>query len=121
MNATGQSDLENYYNMVEGIQQHSLRNPLVRLIDVVANCSEYGINLPAEWYIRFKSLWNESEKEEAETKRLKADAKRAKAEAINTLVQAQILDVSEARETLEREEDYAIDRSLDSVLTEPIE
>jgi hypothetical protein len=66
-------------------------------------------------------LWNESEKEEAETKRLKADAKRAKAEAINSLVQAQILDVSEARETLEREEDYAIDRSLDSVLTEPIE
>lgn len=121
MNATGQSDLENYYNMVEGIQQHSLRNPLVRLIDVVANCSEYGINLPSEWYIRFKSLWNESEKEEAETKRLKADAKRAKAEAINTLVQAQILDVSEARETLEREEDYAIDRSLDNVLTEPIE
>jgi phage-related protein (TIGR01555 family) len=121
MNATGQSDLENYYNMVEGIQQHSLRNPLVRLIDVVANCSEYGISLPAEWYIRFKSLWNESEKEEAETKRLKADAKRAKAEAINTLVQAQILDVSEARATLEQEEDYMIDRSLDNVLTEPIE
>jgi phage-related protein (TIGR01555 family) len=120
-NATGESDFENYYNMVEGIQQHSLRNPLVKLIDVVANCSEYGINLPAEWYIRFKSLWNESEKEEAETKRLKADAKRAKAEAINTLVQAQVLDVSEARETLEREEDYVIDRSLDGVLTELIE
>jgi hypothetical protein len=121
MNATGESDLENYYNLVEGIQQHTLRHPLSRLIDVVANCSEYGISLPAEWYIRFNSLWNESEKEEADVKRTKAEAKRAKAEAINTLVQAQILDVSEARATLAKGDDYVIDRSLDSVLTEPIE
>jgi phage-related protein (TIGR01555 family) len=121
MNATGESDLENYYNLVEEIQQHTLRHPLSRLIDVVANCSEYGIRLPEEWYIRFNSLWNESEKEEAEVKRTKAEAKRAKAEAINTLVQTQILDVSEARATLAKGDDYVIDRSLDSVLTEPIE
>jgi len=115
-NATGKSDLENYYNLVEGIQQHTLRNPLARLIEVVGSCSEYGIALPREWYLRFESLWNESEREEAETKKLRAEARRAKAEAINTLVQAQVLDVSEARATLERDEDYEIDRSLDAVM-----
>jgi phage-related protein (TIGR01555 family) len=121
MNATGQSDLENYYNLVEGIQQHTLRHPLSRLIDVVANCSEYGINLPNDWYIKFESLWNESEKEEAETKKLKADARLAKANAINTLVQAQVLDVSEARAMLAEDEDYIIDRTIDKVIAEPVE
>jgi phage-related protein (TIGR01555 family) len=120
-NATGESDLENYYNLVENIQQGTLRTPLSRLIDVVANCSDYGISLPPEWYIKFESLWNESEKEEAETKKLKAEAKRARAEAINTLVQAQVLDVSEARATLEGDEDYMIDRTLDAALNEPTE
>ena len=120
-NATGESDLENYYNLVENIQQGTLRTPLSKLIDVVANCSDYGISLPPEWYIHFESLWNESEKEEAETKKLKAEAKRARAEAINTLVQAQVLDVSEARATLEGDEDYTIDRSLDNMLGAPTE
>lgn len=120
-NATGESDLENYYNLVENIQQGTLRTPLSRLIDVVVNCSDYGISLPPEWYIHFESLWNESEKEEAETKKLKAEAKRARAEAINTLVQAQVLDVSEARATLEGDEDYTIDRSLDNMLGAPTE
>ena len=120
-NATGESDLENYYNLVENIQQGTLRTPLSRLIDVVANCSDYGISLPPEWYIHFESLWNESEKEEAETKKLRAEAKRARAEAINTLVQAQVLDVSEARATLEGDEDYMIDRTLDAALNEPTE
>lgn len=120
-NATGESDLENYYNLVENIQQGTLRTPLSRLIDVVANCSDYGISLPPEWYIHFESLWNENEKEEAETKKLKAEAKRVRAEAINTLVQAQVLDVSEARATLEGDEDYTIDRSLDNMLGAPTE
>ena len=91
------------------------------MIDVVANCSEYGFNLPPEWYIKFESLWNESEKEEAETKKLKADARLAKANAINTLVQAQVLDVSEARAMLAEDKDYIIDRSIDKVIAEPIE
>ena len=105
---------------MEGIQQHTLRHPLSRLIDVISNCSEYGINLPPEWYIRFDSLWNESEKEEAETKKLKADARLAKANAINTLVQSQVLDVSEARAMLTLDDDYIIDHTIDSVMNTPV-
>jgi phage-related protein (TIGR01555 family) len=115
MSATGQSDFENYYNLVENIQQHTLRTPLARLIEIIASCSEYGISLPRDWYIKFESLWNESEREEAETKKLKAEARRTKAEAINTLIQAQVLDVSEARATLAEGEEYALDRSLDAM------
>lgn len=120
-NATGKSDLENYYNLVETIQQQTLRNPLSRLIEVVGACSEYGVTLPREWYLKFESLWNESEREEAETKKLKAEARRAKADAINTLIQAQVLDVSEARATLEQDDDYLIDRSLDDLMSKPVE
>ncbi len=119
-NATGKSDLENYYNLVENIQQRTLRRPLSRLIDIVANCSDYGITLPSDWYIHFESLWNESEKEEAETKKLKADARLAKANAINTLVQAQVLDVSEARAMLAEDEDYIIDRTIDNMMNTPV-
>lgn len=120
MNATGKSDLENYYNMVEKIQQQTLRNPLSRLIDVVANCSEYAINLPRDWYVKFESLWNESEKECAETHKLQEDARLAKANAINTLVQSQVLDISEARAMLAQDEQYIIDRSVDNVMNTPI-
>lgn len=118
MSATGESDLENYYNLVEKIQEQTLRKPLSRFIDILGECSDYGINLPNEWYLKFESLWNESEKEEAEIKKLRADAKAARANAINTLTQAQILDVSEARATLEKGEDYIINRSIDKLIDE---
>ena len=120
MSATGKSDLENYYNLVEGIQNHTLRHPLSRLIDVISSCSDYGINLPNEWYIDFDDLWNETEKEKAEAKKLKAEARLAKANAINTLVQAQVLDVSEARAMLALDDDYIIDRGIDIVLNTPV-
>ena len=118
MSATGESDLENYYNLVEKIQEQTLRKPLSRFINILGECSDYGINLPNEWYLKFESLWNESEKEEAETKKLRADAKMARANAINTLTQAQILDISEARATLEKDEDYIIDRNIDKLIDE---
>ena len=123
MNATGKSDLENYYNLVENYQQHTLRNPLMRLIEIVAACSDYGIQLPQTWNIEFEPLWNESDKEKAETKKLKADAEKSKTDSINTLVQSQVLSVDEARELLARDDKYAevIDLSLDATMRTPVE
>ena len=46
----------------------------------------------------------------------KADAQRQKADAITSLINAQVLDATEARATLAEEKDYIMDRSLDSIL-----
>lgn len=118
-NSTGESDLENYYNMVSAYQQNTLRIPLMRLIEVISACSEYNISMPETWNIDFCSLWSESEKEKAEIKKLEEEAKDKRANAIRSLVEAQLLDQNEARATLEKDEDYLIDRSLDDDLTNP--
>ena len=117
-NSTGESDSENYYNLVEKLQQTALRPALVRLVDVISKCSEYGIRLPAEWYIKFEPLWNESEREEAERHKLEADAKSTMANAVRSLAEAQLLDEDEARLAL-AEAGYKIDASMSDLLTRP--
>lgn len=118
-NATGESDLENYYNMVAAYQRNTLREPLMRLIDIISRCSDYDVSLPDKWTVEFKSLWNESEKEKAEVKKLEAEAKAKRADAIKILADAQLLDQMEARATLEKDDDYIIDRSLDNEISTP--
>ena len=116
MNATGKADLENYYNMVEGIQKNKVRPNLVRLVEMLGACRDYNLNLPETWHIEFEPLWNLSKSEKADIDKVKADAQRTKAEAINTLINAQVLDVTEARNTLAEEKGYIMDRSLDAIL-----
>lgn len=120
-NATGESDLENYYNMVEAIQQNTLKKPLSRLIDIISRCSEYKITLPNEWDIQFNSLWSESEREKSERETLNADAQRQKADTAKIYHELGALDAKEIRATLERDGDFDIDRSLDDVLSAPTE
>jgi hypothetical protein len=57
-----------------------------------------------------------SKAEKADIEKTQADAQRQKADAINTLINAQVLDATEARATLAEEKDYIMDRSLDSIL-----
>lgn len=116
MNATGKADLENYYNMVEGIQKNKVRPNLVRLVEMLGACRDYKLNLPDTWHIEFEPLWSLSKSEKADIEKVKADAQRTKADAINTLINAQVLDVTEARNTLAEEKDYIMDRSLDAIL-----
>ncbi|MBR2555677.1 MAG: DUF1073 domain-containing protein [Aeriscardovia sp.] len=116
LNATGKSDSENFYNMVEGIQNNKVKPNLVRLVEMLGACREYNLNLPDTWHIEFEPLWSMSKEEKANIEKTKADAQRQKADAINTLINAQVLDATEARNTLAEEKDYIMDRSLDSVL-----
>lgn len=112
-NATGDSDFENFYNMVQRIQQLKLRPHLLRLLEIVNACSDYSVHLPHEYTIEFKPLWNATDKEQAETDKLRADAKAQEANAMNTLVQVGALDASEVRDTLKENGDYTMDDSLD--------
>ena len=116
MNSTGKADLENYYNMIENIQKNKVKPNLVRLIEMLDACREYNLNLPDTWHIEFEPLWSMSKAEKADIEKVKADAQRQKADAITSLINAQVLDSTEARMTLAEEKDYIMDRSLDAVL-----
>ena len=116
MNSTGKADLENYYNMIEKIQTNKVRPNLVRLVEMLDACREYNLKLPDTWHIEFEPLWSMSKAEKADIEKTQADAQRQKADAINTLINAQVLDATEARATLAEEKDYIMDRSLDSAL-----
>lgn len=116
MNSTGKADLENYYNMIENIQKNKVKPNLVRLIEMLDACREYNLDLPDTWHIEFEPLWSMSKAEKADIEKVKADAQRQKADAITSLINAQVLDSTEARMTLAEEKDYIMDRSLDAVL-----
>lgn len=65
LNATGVSDLENYYNMIDRIRQRTLRPILSRMIQMLDVSGQ--VHLPPEYTLVFDPLWNPSKKEAAET------------------------------------------------------
>lgn len=67
LNATGDSDLENYYNMLDAFQHERITPQLMRLCDVIGYAEIPGWaaerdKLEIEW----PPLWNETAKEQAE-------------------------------------------------------
>ena len=116
LNATGKSDSENFYNMVEEIQKYKAKPNLVKLVEMISACRDYNIKLPDTWHIEFEPLWSMSKAEKADVEKTQADAQRAKADSIVSLINAQVLDATEARATLAEEKDYILDRSLDGAL-----
>ena len=91
MNATGESDLKNYYELIGQMQERHLRPALERLLPVMA-MSCWGF-VPENPGIRFPSLMTVSPREEAEI--------RAKnAETLVKAVQAGLLTPEEGREHL---------------------
>ena len=61
MNATGEGDLKDYYDMVSSIQEHTIR-PKLNIIDEIINRSTIGDH-PADWDFSFNPLWQISETE----------------------------------------------------------
>ena len=64
MNATGESDLKNYYEMIDQLRERHLRPALEKLLPVIA-LSEWGF-LPDRLDVSFPSLQTASPLEEAE-------------------------------------------------------
>lgn len=114
MNATGEADLENYYNMVKQMQKRQLKPQLSRLIRLISGSKE-------ALKLTFLPLWLPSEKEQAETDKLKADAKEKEATTANTYVGMGALDPSEVRKGLADREEYDIDLSLNPIEPTPEE
>jgi phage-related protein (TIGR01555 family) len=75
MNATGESDLRNYYDRLSS-EQAIVMTPAMHRMDEAIIRSALG-SRPAEVYYEWAPLWGMSEKERADIFKLKSDAARA--------------------------------------------
>lgn len=98
LNATGRSDFEQYYKMVNRIQTRNMKPQLSRLISILNQLK--GLNLPEKYTIEFNPLWSMSEPEKAQVKQTKVNTEAAKINAVNTLVSSEIITKEEARKIL---------------------
>lgn len=117
MDATGESDLENYYNMVRQIQKNQLKKPLIRLLKLLLLCQDgpFKGNDPGDWEIEFLPLWLPSDKEKAEAEKESNEALKLESETAKNYVDMGALDPSEVRKKLSQEGKYEIDESLDDL------
>ena len=115
LNATGQSDLENFYNLVRRLQKRRLKNNLDRLVRLLMLAKKgmyHGVEL-SKWKVEMNPIWLPTEKEQAETEKLRAEAEKAEAETAKTYVEINALDGSEVRTKLGDEGKYPIDSTVD--------
>ena len=102
--------------MIERKQDIEVKPRLVKFIDMLGYCRDYQINLPPVWSIEFESLLETSKKDKAEIELKRSQAQKARADALVELIEAQVVDGIEARDTLEEDKAYKLDRSLDNAL-----
>ncbi|OBW92991.1 DUF1073 domain-containing protein [Gallibacterium salpingitidis] len=95
MNATGQSDFESYYDLIEGIQQHKIKPVLEQLIELIM--LQKHIKPFENWKIHFPSLNTPTDKEQAEARKLNADAAKAETGRLIDLVDSGALSSEELR------------------------
>jgi phage-related protein (TIGR01555 family) len=92
MNATGESDMRNYYDTVRSKQTFQLQPILLRLVNIIAEW--LGIEEP---YIRFAPLQTMNEKEQAELNKLNADKDKIEADTYKVYVDMGVLEPYEVR------------------------
>ncbi len=108
MNATGQSDLEIFYDAMEAEQQRSLKPPLERFYRYLQLAKEGptgGRELEA-WEIKFHPLWQQTEEEQAKTRKTVAEA-----DALN--IDRGVYTAEEAANSHYGGEQFSIDITLD--------
>ncbi len=122
MNATGESDFENYYNSVEHIQQKTLKRNFQKVIDLVllGMLHKGEIDEIPEYEIEFNPLWSLSETEQATVDQTRAQTALIKAQTAQIYTDMGALDSTEVRAGLAASEDYQIEELLDSIPPEDL-
>lgn len=116
MNATGDSDLENYYNFVERIQKLMLKRNLRDLLDVIfrAGVASKEVDEIPDYKLTFNPLWSLSDTEQATVDQTRAATAQVKAQTAQIYVDMQALDPSEVRRSLASDEDF----NVEDIITE---
>lgn len=73
-NASGQSDQENYHNLVENTQNAQLRPALLKLIPLILLQKQYSYEKPTTWSLEFNPLWSPTDEEQSKAKMQDAQA-----------------------------------------------
>lgn len=74
INASADSEIRSWFDFVHGQQKITLRPAIDRLLEVMfALRANKGEDVPEEWTIEFNPLWQPTEKEKAETGKLRAE------------------------------------------------
>ena len=102
MSATGESDMENFYNFVERIQKTMLRPNLQVLLDVIIQAGVHSgeLDKAPDIHLEFNPLWSLSEAEQAQVESTKAQTASTRANTAIAYVNNQILDPTEVRRKL---------------------
>lgn len=115
-NATGESDLENYYNFVEGIQKRMLKKNIRTLIKAIVQAGVYDGSIENPGIIKptFKPLWSLSEAEQATVDLTKAQRAQATAQTAQLYIDMQVLQPDEVRQALSQDGSLNIEDILDN-------
>lgn len=116
LNATGESDLENYYNFVSRIQKLMLQGNLNRLLEIIA---QIGINTSKldekpRLGIEFNPLWSLSEEQRAQVDRRIARTQLIKAQTAKVYGDLGALRPSEIRRGLAKTEEFNAEELIDN-------
>jgi len=92
LNATGENDLRNYYDLIEANQRNRLMPQIRRLANIL--CKFLGVQVPK---ITFNSLYQLDEKEKAEVTKLEAETAKIEAETEKVYVDIDVTNAEELR------------------------
>lgn len=111
MNATGENDMENYYNMVENIQKQNMKQNSRTVISLILKQGylEGKIQEIPKYRVKFAALWSVSETEQAGIDQTKAQTEYTKAQTAQIYMDSSVLDPSEVRGKLAEDGDFGID------------
>jgi len=120
-NATGESDLENYYNFVEGIQKRMLKKNIRTLIKAIVQAGVYdgSIENPGNIKPTFKPLWSLSETEKATVELTKAQRAQVAAQTAQLYIDMQAIQPEEVRQALAKDEQVDVESILDNQTENP--
>ena len=110
MNSTGESDMENFYNMVENIQKQNMKansRTLIRLI-LIQGMYEGKISDIPKYKVKLAPLWSLSETEQANVDQTKAQTAYTKAQTAQVYMDSTVLDPAEVRASLAKESEFDI-------------
>ena len=110
MNATGQSDMQIYYDKVRSYQKRKLRPALEYLVKLIQLSSEgptQGKELE-KWSIKFKALQQLSDLEQANVDKTQAEVRAAVVKLVLDLVDNQMLDATQGRKYLAERGDIPV-------------
>lgn len=115
MNATGESDLENWYSYVERIQKRMLKGNLRYLLSVIfqAGVATGEVDEVPKIKVKFNPLWTLSEIEQADLDQKKAQTAQARAQTAQIYVDMQAIDPSEVRRKLADSSEFDVETMLD--------